>query len=145
MIPVTFKIIDHGSPEYKKAVCLREDILRKPLGLAFTCEELEKEKAHVHIVGVSGNEVCATAVLVPQDDVLKMQRVAVREDLQGKGIASTMMTFCEDYALANGFKEIYCHARQTAVSFYKKNHYLPEGKPFLETTIPHLKMRKILG
>lgn len=142
--PLSFKTIEHGSHDYKRAVCLREDILRKPLGLAFTCEELEKEKDHIHIIGMLGKDVCATAVLVPQGNTLKMQRVAVRKDLQNKGIASTMMTFCEDYATQHGFKEIYCHARQTAVPFYKKNDYLPEGEPFMETTILHLKMRKVL-
>lgn len=140
----TFKVITHGSHDYQKCVSLREDILRKPLGLDFTCEELEKEKAHIHIGGFVGDDLCATAVLVPQNNVLKMQRVAVREDLQGKGIASAMMKFCEDYALEKGFKEIYCHARETAVPFYQKNHYLPDGEPFMETTIPHRKMRKTI-
>jgi GNAT superfamily N-acetyltransferase len=133
--PITFKIITHGSHEYKKCVDLREGILRKPLGLAFTCDELEKEKAHIHIGGFMGDILCATAMLVPQGTLLKMRGVVVREDLQGQGIASAMMKFCEDYALENGFHEIYCHARETAVLFYRKNHYLPEGEPFMETTI----------
>lgn len=141
---LAFKIIEHGSLDYQKAICLREDILRKPLGLAFTCEELKKEKSHVHISGFMGDDLCASAMLVPQNNGLKMQRVAVREELQGKGIASAMMKFCESYALQNGFKEIYCHARQTAVKFYVKNGYSPEGEPFIETTIPHQKMRKEL-
>lgn len=143
-IHVLFKIIAHGSQDYKKAVCLREDILRKPLGLAFTCEDLEREKEHLHIAGLWAESVCASAMLVSQGNILKMQRVAVREDLQGKGIASAMMTFCEDYAIKHDYREIYCHARETAVSFYKKNGYLPEGDPFIESTIPHLKMRKLL-
>lgn len=73
-----------------------------------------------------------------------MQRVAVKEGFQNLGIASAMMMFCEDYALKNGYKEIYCHARETAVPFYLKNRYSVEGDIFIETTIPHLKMRKIL-
>jgi predicted GNAT family N-acyltransferase len=144
MIPINFKIIGHGSPEYKDAVALREEVLRKPLGLSFTCDELEKEKAHVHIGGFGGSDLCATAVLVPEGNVLKMQRVAVREDLQNKGIASSMMKFCEEYARTHGFKEIYCYARHKAVPFYLKNNYLPEGEYFNEDTIPHLKMRKEL-
>ncbi len=144
MKSITFKIISHGSREYEKAVCLRHDILRKPLGLSFTSEELTLEKTHVHIAGFLGNDLCATSVLVPYGNVLKMQRVAVREDLQGQGIASAMMKFCENYALSNGFKEIYCHAREAAVTFYMKNNYVAEGEPFIETTISHQKMRKIL-
>ena len=35
-----FKIIEHDSEEYKKAVSLREEALWKPLGLAFKADEL---------------------------------------------------------------------------------------------------------
>ena len=37
------KIIDHGSEDYQKMVDLRNEILRKPLGLSFTDTDLEKE------------------------------------------------------------------------------------------------------
>jgi predicted GNAT family N-acyltransferase len=42
------------------------------------------------------------------------------------------------------FRTIYCHARDSAVSFYLKNRYMAEGDYFDEDTIPHLKMRKKL-
>lgn len=45
---IHFKIVDYGTDEYKKAGALREEILRKPLGLFFTKDELEMEKEHVH-------------------------------------------------------------------------------------------------
>ena len=38
------KIIDHGTKEYQQMVDLRNQILRKPLGLEFTEADLEKEK-----------------------------------------------------------------------------------------------------
>ena len=40
---MALKIIDHGSPEYQQMVKLRDVILRKPLGLGFTPEDIEKE------------------------------------------------------------------------------------------------------
>ncbi|OJW52519.1 MAG: hypothetical protein BGO67_06150 [Alphaproteobacteria bacterium 41-28] len=144
MTSITFKIIEHGGSEYQNALSLREDILRKPLGFSYTLEEREGDKEHVHIVGFLDGDVCATAVLVPEGDKLKMRQVAVQGDHQGKGFASAMLKFCEDYALSNGFMEIYCHTRETAIPFYLKNHYLAEGDLFIETTIPHLKMRKVL-
>jgi dihydrofolate reductase/predicted GNAT family N-acyltransferase len=141
---IHFKIIDYGSDDYKKAVALREEILRKPLGLFFTKEELEMEKKHVHIAGFLGQEMCATAVLVPDGDEMKMQRVALKASFQGKGIGSSLMRFCEEYAIKHGFKSIYCHARGTAVQFYQKNQYALEGEPFDEDGIPHRKMRKTI-
>lgn len=141
---IHFKIIDYESDDYKKAVALREEILRKPLGLFFTKEELEMEKEHVHIAGFLGQEMCATAVLVPDGKEMKMQRVALKASFQGKGIGSSLMRFCEEYAVKHGFKSIYCHARGTAVQFYQKNKYALEGEPFDEDGIPHRKMRKTI-
>jgi len=139
---IHFIIVDYGTDEYKKLVALREEVLRKPLGLFFTQEELELEKEHVHIGGFLGQELCATAVLVPEGNELKMQRVVTKAHLQGKGIGSALMSFCEDYAKKHGYKSIYCHARGTAIPFYLKNHYILEGEPFDEDGIPHHKMRK---
>src|SRR5579863_8025605 len=79
---LTFKILDFASPAYRKAVALREKILREPLGLCFTPEELALEKDHVHIAGFLGQNLCTTAVLVPEGDSLKMQRVATQIALQ---------------------------------------------------------------
>ena len=41
---MALKIIDHGTKEYQQMIKLREDILRRPLGLTFSPEELEIEK-----------------------------------------------------------------------------------------------------
>ena len=141
---IIFKVIPYGSNDYKTAVALRESILRKPLGLSFSAEELEQEKEHIHIAGFLSEKICATAVLVPEGDSFKMQRVATDETLQGLGIGSAMMAFCEEYARTHEFKAIYCHARGTAIPFYLKNGYCLEGEPFDEDGIPHHKMRKVL-
>jgi predicted GNAT family N-acyltransferase len=139
-----FKVIVHGSPEYLEAVRLREDILRKPLGLTFLPEELLGEKDHIQIAGFLDGMVISTAVLVPEGGECKLQRVVVKQELQALGIGSKMMAFCEGYAKGQGFGSIYCHARDMAVSFYLKNRYVAEGDYFDEDTIPHLKMRKVL-
>jgi predicted GNAT family N-acyltransferase len=128
--------------EYKSAVLLRECILRAPFGLTFSATELLAEKDHIQIVGLNGSEVIATAVLMPEGQDCKMQRVVVKEDLVNIGIGSQMMAFCEDCAKKHSFKTIYCHARDSAVNFYLKNGYEAEGDYFDEDTIFHLKMRK---
>ena len=46
---MALKIIDHGSKEYQLMVQLRNDILRKPLGMDFTAEELEKEYTRLNL------------------------------------------------------------------------------------------------
>jgi len=41
---MALRMIDHGTKEYQQMVNLRNEILRKPLGLSFDKEELDKEK-----------------------------------------------------------------------------------------------------
>jgi Predicted acyltransferase len=146
MSSVTFKCIAYGSDDYYASVQLREEILLKPFGLHYSPETLAAEKYHMHLVGMLHNHVVATAVLVPEGDMFKMQRVAVRADLQGQGVGSVLMEICEQVAVQNGIKKMYCHARDSAVPFYLKNNYIPEGDYFDEDpgTPPHLKMYKLL-
>lgn len=138
----TFKEITYKSPEWTDAVRLREKILREPLGSTFTDQELEEEKYHFQIAGFLDDAIIATAVLVPEGDEMKMQRVVVTENLRNLSIGSEMMSFCENFASDKNFKVMYCHARDSAVNFYTKNGYTGIGDYFDEDGIPHLKMQK---
>ncbi|TNE79580.1 MAG: hypothetical protein EP332_10435 [Bacteroidetes bacterium] len=78
----SFTQVEHNTPEWRAAVKLREDVLRKPLGSFFSDAELEAEKEHIHVVGYDNGELLATAVLVPEGNQFKMQRVAVQPNLR---------------------------------------------------------------
>lgn len=144
-VPNTFKIVLYGTSEYQAAVELRQAILRKPLGLCFSQEYLEKEKEYIHFAGLKNGEVVAAASLVPEQFTCKMRQVAVRADMQGSGIGSELIDYCELYAKTQKFQSLYCHAREHAVPFYTKKGYLPEGEYFMEIGIHHVKMIKELG
>jgi ribosomal protein S18 acetylase RimI-like enzyme len=137
---IIFKVTQHGSHEAKSAALLRSRIYSKLFGSSFS--ETPVDEAHIQIVGLRDDEVISTAVLVPSGQHYKMQRVVVKEDLIGVGIGSKMMVFCEKYAKENSIKSIFCHSRDAAVNFYRKNSYVSEGQYFSEDTMPHLKMRK---
>lgn len=140
----TFKEITYNSTEWVDAVKLREKILREPLGSYFTKQELAEEKNHIQVAGFINNTLVATAVLVPEGEAMKMQRVVVAENLRGLNIGTEMMLFCERFALSHKAHLIYCHARDTAVNFYLKNGYQGMGNYFDEDGIPHLKMTKTI-
>lgn len=139
-----FKEIKYNSENWKNAVKLREKILREPLGSQFTDKELEEEKDHIQVAGFLDDKLIATAVLVPEGEKMKMQRVVVVEKLRNNDIGSKMIQFCESLAVEKGIKTIYCHARDSAVNFYDRNNYEKEGDYFNEDGIPHLKMKKEL-
>ncbi|MBS1607806.1 MAG: GNAT family N-acetyltransferase [Bacteroidetes bacterium] len=142
---MALKIIDHGTKEYQQMVKLREDILRKPLGLSFTPEELEEEKDNMLIAAFEDDRILGCCMLVEEEPgIVRMRQMAVLNDLQGKGIGRALMQFAENIARDHGYKSIMMHARKHAVGFYEKMGYKVKGGEFTEVTIPHLAMEKTL-
>lgn len=142
---MALKIIDYGSPEYMQMVKLRDIILRKPLGLGFTKEDLEKEKDNMFIGAFEEDRMLGCCMLVEeQPDIVRLRQMAVLNDLQGKGIGRALMNFAENLARDRGYKIVRMHARNNAVGFYEKVGYKVKGSQFIEVTIPHFVMEKIL-
>ena len=139
------KIIDHGSKEYQQMVDLRMQILRKPLGLYFSPEDLEKEKEDVLIAAYEDDHLLGCCMLTEiAADTVRLRQMAVRAGLQGKGIGRVLMQFAENIARDRGYKKLTMHARKTAAGFYEKLGYKLTGEEFTEVTIPHYIMEKRL-
>lgn len=138
--------IEFGTPEYDEAVRLRYEVLRKPLGLEFTPEQLAAEYADYHLAAFAANGALVGYLnLTPVDDLtVKMRQVAVVPGLQGRGIGKALVEASEVLARRLGFRWMLLHARETAVPFYLRGGYAVAGDRFEEVTIPHLKMEKEL-
>jgi len=142
---MALKIIDYGSNEYRLMVKLRDDILRKPLGLGFTPEELESERENMFIAAFEDDDILGCCMLVEEkSDTVRLRQMAVLNDLQGKGIGRALMNFAENIARDRGYKIINMHARINAVGFYEKMGYKIASEQFTEITIPHYVMEKRL-
>lgn len=126
-------------------VKLRDDILRKPLGLGFTQEELEGEKDNMLIGAFEDDEMLGCCMLVEENtDTVRLRQMAVLNDLQGKGIGRALMNFAENLARDRGYKTLSMHARKNAIGFYEKMGYKVASDEFTEVTIPHFVMEKRL-
>jgi ribosomal protein S18 acetylase RimI-like enzyme len=145
LVGMALKIIDHGSREYQQMVHLRNEILRRPLGLQFTPEELEKEKEEILIGAFEEEKMLGCCMLIVEaPDSVRLRQMAVLNNLQGKGIGRALMQFAENIARDRGFQKITMHARKTAIGFYEKLGYRTSGQEFEEVTIPHYIMEKLL-
>jgi predicted GNAT family N-acyltransferase len=139
------RVVYHDSQEYLQAVELRRQVLRLPLGLDFTPEQLASEIDSFHFVGEVEGIVLATAIATPIDlETVKIRQVAVSQSQQGKGFGREIMLFAEEWAAGNGYKSVVLHAREVVVDFYLKLSYELFDEPFEEVGIPHRKMRKQL-
>ncbi|MCZ2224841.1 MAG: GNAT family N-acetyltransferase [Chitinophagales bacterium] len=140
------KIIDHNSNDYKQMVAMRYTILRKPLGLQFSEEELAREKEDI-LIGCFDDdrlEGCCLLTKTAEDDTLRLRQMAVLNGLQGKGIGRVLMNFAENIARDKGYKKITMHARKNAMGFYEKLGYQVVSDEFKEISIPHYIMEKSL-
>lgn len=142
---MALKIIDHGTPEYMEMVHLRNEILRKPLGLEFSPDELENERDNLLMAAYEDDQMLGCCMLVEEGPkTVRLRQMAVMNDLQGKGIGRALMQFAENLARDRGYKKITMHARKNAVGFYEKMGYRRVGNEFEEITIPHYVMEKDL-
>lgn len=139
--------IQFGTPEFDEAVRLRYEVLRKPLGLEYTAEQLAAEYDNIHLAAFDATgRVIGYLNLTPVDlEHVKMRQVAVHPDMQGAGIGKALVLASEAVAKRAGFNKISLHARETAVPFYQKLDYALVGERFEEVTIPHFYMEKKLG
>lgn len=126
-------------------VDLRMQVLRKPLGLTFTKEELEKEKEDM-LIGAFEDDVMLGCCMLTKTEpkTVRLRQMAVKPGLQGKGIGRVLMQFAENLARDRGNSRLVMHSRKTATGFYEKIGYRISGNEFLEVTIPHYEMEKIL-
>lgn len=140
----TIHPIEFATPEYDASVALRYEVLRKPLGLEYTPEQLAAEWSDIHLAAFDATgEMVGILLLTPQNErEVKMRQVAVAPDWQGKGIGAALVAVSEEKAQSLGFQIITLHARETAVPFYLRLGYKSVGNRFEEVGIPHFKMEK---
>ncbi|HOZ76512.1 MAG TPA: GNAT family N-acetyltransferase [Ferruginibacter sp.] len=142
---MALKQLYHGSKDYEKMVKLRYEIMRKPLGLSFTEDELNKEKDDILIGAFEEDEIIGCCLLTKVDaNCTRLRQMAVQKNRQGMGIGESMMQFAENIARDRGFKKIVMHARETAIGFYERYGYKTKGDEFIEVNIPHRVMEKKL-
>ncbi len=126
-------------------VALRFEIMRKPLGLTFSLEELAREKQDILIAAFDDDEMLGCCILTDmKNGCARLRQMAVQKNMQGKGIGESIMMFAENLARDKGFKTLTMHARDTAIGFYEKFGYKVKGEQFVEINIPHHIMEKRL-
>ena len=138
-------IVSHYSKDYWKLVQLRDKVLREPLDLMFSEEELFLESSQIHMGCFEEEQAAASLSIVKlENGNLKIRQVCVHPFAQGKGLGKKLAAFSESWATENNFKILECNARETAIPFYESMGYQKVGDQFSELAIPHFKMRKEL-
>ncbi len=127
-------------------IALRHRLLRAPLGLAFTEEQLAAEKDQVHLALRHDDVVVGALLLVPPDagGTAKLRQMTIEPSFERRGFGRRLLRHGEDLLLQLRATRITLAAREHAIHFYEKLGYVAQGEVFIEVTIPHRLMVKRL-
>lgn len=143
-------IVEYLSDSHKATVALRNKVLREPIGLVFSEQDLKNEADAIHLAYFNQNEqgeeiLVGACFLTPyKDDTLKLRQMAVDPKFHKQGIGRKLIAFAEKVTKDKGYKYLYLHARAVALEFYIKQNYTQLGDEFIEVGIPHYEMIKEL-
>lgn len=103
-----------------------------------------QDPSAIHILGHNAeNEIVAVARILPPapDDVPHIGRIAVRQDLRGKGIAKELMNVAlEEVAKRYGTRRSALAAQSHLEKFYAAFGYVRQGPDYPWDGIPHVDM-----
>jgi len=141
---LVFKQIDYDSTRYWEAVKLRSKVLREPLNMQFTDEQLQAEYPYIHLAAIWKNMIIGCLYLIREGNNARLKQFCVEPELQGLGIGKKIVELTEKFCKENDMNYIYMHAREYAVPFYEKLGYRKYDEQFLEIGLPHWKLQKWL-
>jgi predicted GNAT family N-acyltransferase len=144
-----FVEIEWQSELYRQEIELRDRMLRAPLGLVFSEEDVQAEAKELHFGIIDGNidgnidqqRLIACAVIVPLSDRdVKLRQMVVTAAQQRTGIGTRLIGQIEATLAERGIQQIELNARDIAIGFYERLGYAKQGEAFIEVSIPHWKM-----
>lgn len=140
-----FLPVKYNTNLYWKAVRLREIVLRLPIGMRFSADQLRAESSELVfcIVDKYQNIIATNQFLITGNEA-KMRQVATAIPYQGRGIGSSLYLQSESKLKDLDIHIVYCHARKPAILFYQKLGFEVCSEEFMEVGIPHQKMKKKL-
>ena len=96
---------------------------------------------------VDGRCVATARIYLDEQDPSKAKigRMAVLKDFRGQGIGTALLGEAILAGMMQGASVFELHAQQSAVPFYAKLQFKPDGAIFDEVGIPHQCMRLVLG
>ncbi|MBM7642508.1 putative GNAT family N-acyltransferase [Streptococcus loxodontisalivarius] len=136
------------SKTYLHAMKIRHQVFVKGQGIPRS-RDLDKDEANcLHFVLYDdNNQAAATCRLLfsQTEKSASLQRMAVLDKYQGHGLGNQLLQYVCDFAKERQIRSIKAHSQLSALPFYQKNGFIPQGETFLDTGIEHLLVIKKLS
>ncbi len=137
--------IQHTAPQYQQVMELRDEILRKPLGLSIKNDDNSRDLIDTIFIAEYNGKVIGCLLVHPlEDSKVQLRAMAVYNEWQGQSIGKRLVLAAEAYIIEQAYSCIILHARKVALGFYLGLGYTIAGDEFTEVGIPHFMMEKSL-
>lgn len=141
MSSCTITVLPKGS-DLSEAFEIRRQVFQVIQGTSAELDfDGQDEAAYQYMVHEGKTPIATARARVLPDGSAKVERVAVVDDVQGKGYGSALMRFIVEHLTEEGIVLITLHAQSHAIDFYKKLGFEVVGEEFEEAAIAHVKMR----
>ena len=143
---ISISFINSASPRYSEVFDLRDEILRKPLGMSLRDEDMTRDQINTIFIAEHENKIIGCVLMEPKGpDTVQLRAMAVYNNWQGKGVGRLLVQALEAHAWEHGYSKIMLHARKVVLGFYKSMDYRQVGDEFKEVGIPHYQMEKTIS
>jgi predicted GNAT family N-acyltransferase len=131
--------------ERERCFAIRKAVFVDEQGVALDVELDGHDASATHLLAeIDGRPIGTMRWRMAAPGQAKIERVAVLRDARGTGVGAELIRAAMDQIKASGAEEAVLHAQSSAAAFYQKLGFLPEGTPFLEDGIEHVRMRRSL-
>lgn len=142
---IIYRQISTQDPEYNQEKELRNRVLRMPLGLRLSVNDVRGEDTQIHCVALGSQGQVIGCVLVAFYEALaKIRQIAIEASYRNQGIGTELMKCAEKAIRARDVHRVSLHARVSAREFFERLGYTATSEVFTEVTIPHITMEKEL-
>lgn len=99
---------------------------------------LVQDSSALHIGAFSEDSLIAVASFFPDGKSVRLRKLAVEIRYQGKGVASRLLDFATLQLQRQGYEEIWCDARVSALGFYRNNGFKPDDRIFQKSGLEYV-------
>jgi GNAT superfamily N-acetyltransferase len=128
---IEFREVPFGSAEYKDLLYIRNEVLRRPIGMELRPKDIATDDKEFHLGAFDNGKAIGCVLLRPlSDECIQLRQMAVLGSHRGQNIGAKLVQFAEDFSRQKKYKTIETRARKTAEGFYKKLGYTSHAEKF---------------
>ncbi len=123
---------------------IREQVFIKEQGVPSDLEwdGLDQDAIHLLAVVTPSQQAVGTVRILNDGHI---GRMAVLDEWRNQGIGRQLLKQIIDVAHQLGLKQVFLAAQTTAIDFYTRYGFVPEGEEFMDAGIAHRNMRLTLS